>query len=137
MPRLPHTFCYLDDIESLAFIVVSSIWRRNWASTPCGLATCRPWWASASCSGVPCSGGEAGLPIFLQQVQINKWLNCDFIVFPGRFGDLFGARTALSVACSSSVVFFLLLAAANHPAMLFVHKLPTLFMHIIPSELSS
>ncbi|TWW67683.1 Solute carrier family 22 member 18 [Takifugu flavidus] len=52
----------------------------------------------------------------------------------GRFGDLFGARTALSVACSSSVVFFLLLAAANHPAMLFIHKLPTLLMHIIPSE---
>lgn len=54
--------------------------------------------------------------------------------FPARFGDLFGARTALSVACSSSVIFFLLLAAANHPAMLFIHKLPTLFMHIIPSE---
>lgn len=41
---------------------------------------------------------------------------------------------ALSVACSSSVVFFLLLAAANHPAMLFIHKLPTLLMHIVPSE---
>ncbi|XP_003969813.1 solute carrier family 22 member 18 isoform X2 [Takifugu rubripes] len=52
----------------------------------------------------------------------------------GRFGDLFGARTALSVACSSSVVFFLLLAAANHPAMLFIHKLPTLLMHIIPTS---
>lgn len=52
----------------------------------------------------------------------------------GRFGDLFGARAALSVACASTVVFFLLLAVANHPAMLFIHKLPTLFMHVIPAS---
>ncbi|XP_070687487.1 solute carrier family 22 member 18 [Pempheris klunzingeri] len=51
----------------------------------------------------------------------------------GRFADLFGARVALSLACTSSVVFFLLLAAANHPAMLFIHKLPTVFMHVMPS----
>ncbi|KAM9367027.1 solute carrier family 22 member 18 [Symphorus nematophorus] len=52
----------------------------------------------------------------------------------GRFGDLFGARVALSVACASTVVFFLLLAIADHPAMLFVHKLPTVFMHVLPSS---
>lgn len=61
-------------------------------------------------------------------------LRLRFLGFPGRFGDLFGARAALSVACASTVVFFLLLAVANHPAMLFIHKLPTLFMHVIPGE---
>lgn len=51
----------------------------------------------------------------------------------GRFGDLFGARMALSVSCGATVVFFLLLASAEHPAMLFIHKLPTLFMHVLPA----
>ncbi|XP_042346845.1 solute carrier family 22 member 18 [Plectropomus leopardus] len=52
----------------------------------------------------------------------------------GRFGDIFGARAALSLACSSTVVFFLLLAIAEHPAMLFIHKLPTVFMHVLPAS---
>ncbi|XP_038557308.1 solute carrier family 22 member 18 [Micropterus salmoides] len=52
----------------------------------------------------------------------------------GRFGDIFGARAALSLACSATVVFFLLLAIADHPAMLFVHKLPTVFMHVLPAS---
>lgn len=52
----------------------------------------------------------------------------------GRFGDLFGARVALSVACASTVVFFLLLAVATHPIMLFIHKLPTVFMHVLPAS---
>lgn len=51
----------------------------------------------------------------------------------GRFGDLFGARVALSLSCGATVVFFLLLASAQHPALLFVHKLPTVFMHVIPA----
>lgn len=52
----------------------------------------------------------------------------------GRFGDLFGARAALSLACSATIVFFVLLAIANHPAMLFIHKLPTIFMHVLPAS---
>ncbi|XP_072320874.1 solute carrier family 22 member 18 [Eucyclogobius newberryi] len=52
----------------------------------------------------------------------------------GRFGDLFGARAALSLACGATVVFFLLLASAEHPAMLFIHKLPTIFMHVLPAS---
>uniref|UniRef100_A0A1A8UV56 Organic cation transporter-like protein 2 n=1 Tax=Nothobranchius furzeri TaxID=105023 RepID=A0A1A8UV56_NOTFU len=51
----------------------------------------------------------------------------------GRFGDLFGARAALSLACAASVVFFVLLAVADHPVLLFVHKLPTVFMHALPA----
>uniref|UniRef100_A0A3Q4HL05 Organic cation transporter-like protein 2 n=1 Tax=Neolamprologus brichardi TaxID=32507 RepID=A0A3Q4HL05_NEOBR len=52
----------------------------------------------------------------------------------GRFADLFGARTALSLACASTVVFFLLLATADTPAMLFIHKIPTIFMHVLPAS---
>ncbi|XP_035508483.1 solute carrier family 22 member 18 [Morone saxatilis] len=52
----------------------------------------------------------------------------------GRFADLFGARVALSLACASTVVFFLLLAIADQPAMLFIHKLPTVFMHVLPAS---
>ncbi|XP_068427720.1 solute carrier family 22 member 18 isoform X2 [Clinocottus analis] len=52
----------------------------------------------------------------------------------GRFADIFGARAALSLSCSSTVVFFLLLAIAENPAMLFIHKLPTIFMHVMPAS---
>ncbi|TDH17427.1 hypothetical protein EPR50_G00007990 [Perca flavescens] len=52
----------------------------------------------------------------------------------GRFADIFGARAALSLACSATVVFFLLLAMAGSPAMLFIHKLPTVFMHVLPAS---
>lgn len=52
----------------------------------------------------------------------------------GRFADLFGARVALSLACSATVVFFLLLAIADRPVMLFIHKLPTVFMHVLPGS---
>ncbi|KAK2853672.1 hypothetical protein Q5P01_006333 [Channa striata] len=52
----------------------------------------------------------------------------------GRFADIFGARVALSLACSSTVVFFLLLVIADYPAMLFIHKLPTVFMHVLPAS---
>uniref|UniRef100_A0A3B4B3B5 Major facilitator superfamily (MFS) profile domain-containing protein n=1 Tax=Periophthalmus magnuspinnatus TaxID=409849 RepID=A0A3B4B3B5_9GOBI len=51
-----------------------------------------------------------------------------------RFGDLFGAQAALSLSCGATIVFFLLLASAEHPAMLFIHKLPTLFMHVLPAS---
>ncbi|XP_056134722.1 solute carrier family 22 member 18 [Lampris incognitus] len=52
----------------------------------------------------------------------------------GRFADVFGARAALSLACVASIVFYLLLAIADSPAMLFIHKLPTVLMHILPGS---
>jgi hypothetical protein len=52
----------------------------------------------------------------------------------GRFGDVFGARAALSLSCVASIVFFLLLAIADTPAMLFMHKLPVFFMHVLPGK---
>ncbi|KAM4602366.1 solute carrier family 22 member 18 [Polymixia lowei] len=50
----------------------------------------------------------------------------------GRFADLFGARAALSLSCLATIVYFLLLAIADSPAMLFIHKLPAVFMHVLP-----
>nr|AAI09452.1 Solute carrier family 22 (organic cation transporter), member 18 [Danio rerio] len=50
----------------------------------------------------------------------------------GRFADIFGARAALSVSCGASVFYFLPLTVADSPFMLFVHKLPAVFMHALP-----
>ncbi|XP_010894233.1 solute carrier family 22 member 18 isoform X2 [Esox lucius] len=50
----------------------------------------------------------------------------------GRFADLFGARAALCLSCSANVVYYGLLAAADSPLMLFIHKLPAVFMHGLP-----
>lgn len=54
-----------------------------------------------------------------------------------RFADVFGARAALSVSCLASVVYFLLLAVADNTFMLFVHKLPAVFMHALPGNTCS
>ncbi|XP_017565103.1 solute carrier family 22 member 18 [Pygocentrus nattereri] len=50
----------------------------------------------------------------------------------GRFADVFGARTALSISSMASVVYFLLLASADSTILLFLHKLPAVFMHALP-----
>ncbi|XP_046897850.1 solute carrier family 22 member 18 [Hypomesus transpacificus] len=50
----------------------------------------------------------------------------------GRFADLAGARAALGLSCAASVLYFLLLAIADNPLMLFIHKLPAAFMHVLP-----
>ncbi|XP_051505731.1 solute carrier family 22 member 18 [Myxocyprinus asiaticus] len=50
----------------------------------------------------------------------------------GRFADVFGARAALSTSCLASVVYFILLTMADSTFMLFIHKLPAVFMHVLP-----
>ncbi|XP_063045360.1 solute carrier family 22 member 18 [Engraulis encrasicolus] len=50
----------------------------------------------------------------------------------GRFGDIFGARAALSVSCMASVVYYVLLAMTDSATMLFIHKIPVVVMHVIP-----
>ncbi|XP_062845679.1 solute carrier family 22 member 18 isoform X2 [Trichomycterus rosablanca] len=50
----------------------------------------------------------------------------------GRFADVFGARAALSLSCFASIIYFLLLAAADSAVLLFLHKLPAVFMHVLP-----
>uniref|UniRef100_A0AAY5F0L4 Organic cation transporter-like protein 2 n=1 Tax=Electrophorus electricus TaxID=8005 RepID=A0AAY5F0L4_ELEEL len=52
----------------------------------------------------------------------------------GRFADIFGARAALSLSCFASMVSFLLLAAADSTILLFLHKLPAVFMHVLPGS---
>ncbi|KAF4094339.1 hypothetical protein AMELA_G00012130 [Ameiurus melas] len=52
----------------------------------------------------------------------------------GRFADIFGARAALSLSCLASVIYFLLLAAADSALLLFLHKLPAVFMHALPGS---
>jgi len=51
-----------------------------------------------------------------------------------RFADVFGARAALTVSCLASVVYFLLLTVADSTFMLFMHKLPAVFMHGLPGK---
>ncbi|XP_052005429.1 solute carrier family 22 member 18 [Xyrauchen texanus] len=50
----------------------------------------------------------------------------------GRFADVFGARAALSTSCLASMVYFILLTMADSTFMLFIHKLPAVFMHVLP-----
>ncbi|XP_064193117.1 solute carrier family 22 member 18 isoform X2 [Anguilla rostrata] len=49
----------------------------------------------------------------------------------GRFGDLFGARAAFTLSSVASIVFYVLLGLANSMPMLFIQKLPTVFMHTL------
>lgn len=60
---------------------------------------------------------------------------CDcFQLMNCRVADIFGAQAALSLSCVASIVSFLLLAIADTPAMLFMQKLPSFFMHGLPGK---
>ncbi|NXF01757.1 S22AI protein, partial [Smithornis capensis] len=50
----------------------------------------------------------------------------------GRFADRFGARAALILSCSSGSVFFLLMSISTNIPLLFLSRLPTVFMHGLP-----
>uniref|UniRef100_H2Z9D2 Major facilitator superfamily (MFS) profile domain-containing protein n=1 Tax=Ciona savignyi TaxID=51511 RepID=H2Z9D2_CIOSA len=47
----------------------------------------------------------------------------------GRFGDLFGCRYALALAFSSAFLSYFLLGVANTVFIIFVSRLPSVFMH--------
>merc|ERR1711872_1139661 len=49
----------------------------------------------------------------------------------GRLGDLFGERTALIVAFSSSVVTYLLTGVSYSIPILFLSRLPSVFLHVM------
>lgn len=51
-----------------------------------------------------------------------------------RFSDIFGARAALSLSCLASAIYYFLLAAADSAWLLFLHKLPAVFMHGLPGQ---
>ncbi|NWV83971.1 S22AI protein, partial [Dasyornis broadbenti] len=50
----------------------------------------------------------------------------------GRFADRFGARAALILSCASGSVFFLLMSFSTSIPLLFLSRLPGVFMHGIP-----
>ncbi|NWV70386.1 S22AI protein, partial [Malurus elegans] len=50
----------------------------------------------------------------------------------GRFADQFGARAALILSCASASVFFLLMSLSTSIPLLFLSRLPGVFMHGIP-----
>ena len=47
----------------------------------------------------------------------------------GRFGDIFGSRAALFLAFGSAAMTYFLLGIANSVGMLFLSRLPSVFMH--------
>ncbi|NWW07395.1 S22AI protein, partial [Oreocharis arfaki] len=50
----------------------------------------------------------------------------------GRFADQFGARAALILSCASGSAFFLLLSLSRTIPLLFLARLPAVFMHGLP-----
>ncbi|NXG26156.1 S22AI protein, partial [Grallaria varia] len=50
----------------------------------------------------------------------------------GRFADQFGARAAVILSCASGSVFFLLMSISTSIPLLFLSRLPGVFMHGIP-----
>ena len=47
----------------------------------------------------------------------------------GRLGDMFGSRAVLMLAHSCGFFIYFLLAIASTPAMLFLARVPGIFMH--------
>ncbi|XP_042691838.1 solute carrier family 22 member 18 isoform X2 [Centrocercus urophasianus] len=50
----------------------------------------------------------------------------------GRFADQFGNRAALTLSCASASAFFLLLSISTSIPILFLSRLPSVFMHGLP-----
>ncbi|NXT27254.1 S22AI protein, partial [Syrrhaptes paradoxus] len=50
----------------------------------------------------------------------------------GRFADQFGTRAALILSCASGSAFFLLLSISTSIPLLFLSRLPSVFMHGVP-----
>jgi len=49
----------------------------------------------------------------------------------GRFGDLFGARAALTMALFSAFLTYAILAMSSNILMLFLSRLPGVLMHVM------
>ncbi|XP_068800948.1 solute carrier family 22 member 18 isoform X1 [Struthio camelus] len=50
----------------------------------------------------------------------------------GRFADRFGSRAALTLSCASGSAFFLLISISTSIPLLFLSRLPSVFMHGLP-----
>jgi OCT family organic cation transporter-like MFS transporter 18 len=47
----------------------------------------------------------------------------------GRFGDIFGSRAAMTLAFVSAAISYLLLSVSTSVPILFLSRLPSVFMH--------
>ena len=47
----------------------------------------------------------------------------------GRFGDMYGGRAALTLAFGSAAASYALMSVAFSPSLLFLSRVPSLFMH--------
>lgn len=54
--------------------------------------------------------------------------------FCTRFADKFGARAALILSCASGSAFFLLMSISTSIPLLFLSRLPAVFMHGLPGN---
>ncbi|NXG56940.1 S22AI protein, partial [Hemiprocne comata] len=52
----------------------------------------------------------------------------------GRFADQFGTRAALILSCASGSAFFLLMSISTSIPLLFLSRLPAVFMHGLPGS---
>ena len=52
----------------------------------------------------------------------------------GRFGDIFGSRAALLLAFGSAAAAYFLLGMASSVGMLFLSRLPSVFMHVMQGK---
>ncbi|NXX89575.1 S22AI protein, partial [Centropus bengalensis] len=50
----------------------------------------------------------------------------------GRFADQYGTRAALILSCASGSAFFLLMSVSTNVPLLFLSRLPSVFMHGLP-----
>uniref|UniRef100_A0A8D0GF37 Solute carrier family 22 member 18 n=1 Tax=Sphenodon punctatus TaxID=8508 RepID=A0A8D0GF37_SPHPU len=50
----------------------------------------------------------------------------------GRFSDQFGARAALTLSCLAGSAFFLLLSISTSVPLLYLSRIPSIFMHGLP-----
>lgn len=54
--------------------------------------------------------------------------------FCARFADKFGTRAALILSCASGSAFFLLTSISTSIPLLFLSRLPAVFMHGLPGK---
>ncbi|XP_071665078.1 solute carrier family 22 member 18 isoform X1 [Patagioenas fasciata] len=83
------------------------------------------------------------MPYFVKTLGLDSvgfgYLQTTFGVFQlvggpifGRFADRFGTRAALILSCASGSAFFLLMSISTSIPLLFLSRLPAVFMHGLP-----
>lgn len=116
------------------YFLLYSIWLKSWGLTHSGLGTFRQQLEWFNCLVDRCLEGEMFFMFLSPKLMFHRLISMKFSIFYSRFADVFGARAALSLSCCASVMYFLLLASADSTILLFLHKLPAMFMHALPGN---